>query len=304
MSNNIKKIGLDYFSIDTDIFSDEKMQYITAKFGVKGEAIIFRLMARIYRQGYYYQWNEDQCLLLSMSTGGSATAELIHDVVEEAAKRSFFDPVMLNDYGILTSRRIQTHYLFSTRRRKVVDIMSTFMMVDDQDVNIVGDNVNIKPLKVDREGTKHRTVKHRTEKNSKEYINASETQAETEEESKIDNKDKKVKKTTTPKLSLTETQLNLIELLKSKILENNPGAKISDTYQNTWGKDLEKMMRLDGRTADQVRAVILWSQASDFWCSNIMSFDKLRKQFDKLTMQMKRGGNHGYSDPEKHKRGF
>jgi len=134
--------------------------------------------------------------------------------------------------------------------------------------------------------------------------NASETQAETEEESKIDNKDKKVKKTTTPKLSLTETQLNLIELLKSKILENNPGAKISDTYQNTWGKDLEKMMRLDGRTADQVRAVILWSQASDFWCSNIMSFDKLRKQFDKLTMQMKRGGNHGYSDPEKHKRGF
>ena len=109
---------------------------------------------------------------------------------------------------------------------------------------------------------------------------------------------------TTPKLSLTETQLRLIELLKSKILENNPGAKISDTYQNTWGKDLEKMMRLDGRTADQVRAAILWSQASDFWCSNIMSFNKLRQKFDVLTLQMKRGGNHGYSDPEKHKRGF
>ena len=279
MSNNIKKIGLDYFSVDTDIFSDEKMQYITAKFGVKGEAIIFRLMARIYRQGYYYQWNEDQCLLLSMSTGGSATADLIQDVVEEAAKRSFFDQVMLNDYGILTSRRIQAHYLFSTRRRKVVDIMSTFMMVDEQDVNIVGDNVNIKPLKVDREGTKHRTAKHRTEQDSKE-------------------------KKDTPKLSLTETQLRLIELLKSKILENNPGAKISDTYQNTWGKDLEKMMRLDGRTADQVRAAILWSQASDFWCSNIMSFNKLRQKFDVLTLQMKRGGNHGYSDPEKHKRGF
>jgi len=109
---------------------------------------------------------------------------------------------------------------------------------------------------------------------------------------------------TTPKLSLTETQLRLIELLKSKILENNPGAIISPAYKNTWGKDIEKMMRLDGRSADQVRAVILWSQASDFWCSNIMSFNKLRQQFDKLTMQMKRGGNHGYSDPEKHKRGF
>ena len=171
MSNNIKKIGLDYFSVDTDIFSDEKMQYITAKFGVKGEAIIFRLMARIYRQGYYYQWNEDQCLLLSMSTGGSATAELIQDVVEEAAKRSFFDQVMLNDYGILTSRRIQTHYLFSTRRRKVVDIMSTFMMVDEQDVNIVGDNVNIKQINVIKEGTKHSIEQNSTEKNRKEDNN-------------------------------------------------------------------------------------------------------------------------------------
>ena len=54
---------------------------------------------------------------------------------------------------------------------------------------------------------------------------------------------------TTPKLKLTEVQLVLVELLKSKILENNPGAKISDTYQNKWGKDLEKMMRLDGRSA-------------------------------------------------------
>jgi len=139
----IKKVGLDYFSVDADIFSDEKMQFITAKYGLKGEAIIFRLLSRIYRQGYYYQWNEDQCLLLSMSTGGSATAELIQEIVAEASKRSFFSPEMFDKFGILTSTRIQKQYLHSTARRKNVNMVHTFLLIDEHDDNIMNENVNI-----------------------------------------------------------------------------------------------------------------------------------------------------------------
>ena len=149
-----------------------------------------------------------------------------------------------------------------------------------------------------------------TETQTERTRNARGTHAETVEEGnkdKKENKDKnKEEKTTTPKLSLTETQLELIELLKSKILENNPGARISSAYENVWGKELEKMMRLDRRSADQIRTALLWSQASDFWCSNILSFGKLRQKFDMLTLQIKRGkgGDHVYSGSIDYNAGF
>lgn len=139
----IKKIGLDYFSVDTDIFSDEKIQFITAKYGLKGEAIIFRLLSRIYRQGYYYPWNEDQCLLMSVTVNGDSGAELIQDVIDEAIRRSFFDAKLYEKYGILTSHRIQKDYLHSTARRKNVNMVHTFLLIDEHDDNIMNENVNI-----------------------------------------------------------------------------------------------------------------------------------------------------------------
>ena len=41
-------------------------------------------------------------------------------------------------------------------------------------------------------------------------------------------------------------------------------------------------MELDENTVEEVKKVIDWSQADDFWKTNIMSANKLRKQFAKL----------------------
>ena len=46
------------------------------------------------------------------------------------------------------------------------------------------------------------------------------------------------------------------------------------------------MIRLDKRSVDDIEAVIRWCQQDDFWHKNILSTDKLRKQFDKLYMNM------------------
>jgi len=139
----IRKVGLDYFNVDIDIFSDEKMQFITAKYGLMGEAIIFRLLTRVYRQGYYYPWNEDQCLLMSVTVNGGVDAEFIQKVVDEAVKRDFFSKKLLEKYGILTSSRIQKNYLHSTARRKNVNMVHTFLLIDEHDDNIMNENVNI-----------------------------------------------------------------------------------------------------------------------------------------------------------------
>jgi hypothetical protein len=57
---------------------------------------------------------------------------------------------------------------------------------------------------------------------------------------------------------------------------------------NAWAADIDKIIRLDGRTYEQVRDVIEWCQQDDFWKDNILSCAKLRKQLDRLEIKMER----------------
>lgn len=51
-----------------------------------------------------------------------------------------------------------------------------------------------------------------------------------------------------------------------------------------WRWDCDKLMRLDGRSPDEIEAIIRWSQGDHFWRQNIMSMASLRKQFDRLRL--------------------
>jgi len=50
------------------------------------------------------------------------------------------------------------------------------------------------------------------------------------------------------------------------------------------------MIERDERTPEEIRQVIEFAQSDPFWCSNILSTQKLRKQFDTLYLQMKNRG--------------
>lgn len=79
-------------------------------------------------------------------------------------------------------------------------------------------------------------------------------------------------------------EVRLSELLLEKILSRNPGHKKPNLQ--TWAKDIDLMIRLDKRTAEDIRRVIEWCQTDSFWQSNILSTAKLRKQFDQLWLKM------------------
>jgi hypothetical protein len=62
-----------------------------------------------------------------------------------------------------------------------------------------------------------------------------------------------------------------------------------------WAIDIEKLIRIDKKTPENIRDVILWVKTpGNFWFHNIESGAKLRKQFERLFGQMK---------SEKHKQG-
>jgi hypothetical protein len=85
----------------------------------------------------------------------------------------------------------------------------------------------------------------------------------------------------------------LSERLRTAIARRDPhsrAAKLPDLTH--WARDIDKIIRVDGRRAEDCEAVIDWCQKSPFWGPNILSGRKLREKFDQLYGQMKADGGN------------
>lgn len=82
-------------------------------------------------------------------------------------------------------------------------------------------------------------------------------------------------------ISDMENAKYLFELMQ----QNNPGAKQPDF--DKWADTFRLMRERDERTDEQIKYLISWSQQDEFWHMNILSPDKLRKQWDKLVLKAK-----------------
>lgn len=144
--------GLVYFSLDVKM--SEEISLIEAKFGVAGFGIVIKLYQIIYDHGYYITWTERELLLYSNRI--NADVNLINDVIIECLKWEVFNQDLYNQYHILTSRGIQKRYIEATQRRKTVDFISQFLLInidkkynDRVNVSITEINVNINLKNVD-----------------------------------------------------------------------------------------------------------------------------------------------------------
>lgn len=142
------KAGLDYFPLDIDFFEDEKVQFINARFGLIGEAIIIRILAKIYRNGYYLKFGEDEGLLFAKGVGDVSLHSCVKDVIHESVKRGLFDKGIFNKFETLTSKGIQKRYLEASERRKIIEWINDYSLIPVSGykniviVNINGVNVN------------------------------------------------------------------------------------------------------------------------------------------------------------------
>ncbi len=84
-------------------------------------------------------------------------------------------------------------------------------------------------------------------------------------------------------------ELRLTTLLLEEIQRNKKDRNLSPFKQpdlQKWAKEVDLMMRRDGRKPERIEAVIRWCQKDPFWWKNILSTGKLRKQFERLEAEM------------------
>lgn len=85
-------------------------------------------------------------------------------------------------------------------------------------------------------------------------------------------------------------EYGLSQYLYQRIKANDPKYKEPDFQK--WAKHIDLMMRMDKREPIEIGRVIQFAQEDDFWKTNILSTEKLRKQYTKLLLKMK-GKNNG-----------
>ena len=100
-------------------------------------------------------------------------------------------------------------------------------------------------------------------------------------------KEKNTKETIQKKLSRTfeksEIVYQLTIYLEGKIRENNKSVKEKTEPQiQSWCKDIDKLLRLDNADPNEVKQIIDWVVKDDFWSSNVLSAEKLRKHYSRL----------------------
>jgi phage replication O-like protein O len=92
------------------------------------------------------------------------------------------------------------------------------------------------------------------------------------------------KKYTKETFSPNSVEFGLSKFLFSSIQKNEPKVKEPDFH--LWARHIDYMLRLDGRSQNEIKAVIQYCQSDPFWRSNILSTEKLREKFSQLLLKM------------------
>lgn len=266
MARPIKQ-GLDYFPLDVDIDQDDKFAMIEAVHGHVGFSVVVRLLAKIYKEGYCYQWSNREQILFANRV--NVDINNLIEIVDACMNERIFNKTIYEAHGVLTSKGIQKRYLEAVKRRKQVDFNAEYFLIEDVGP-IVGSN---------------KIAVYVTDENGRVNVNVNADEPDGSEKKKPAKapRRKAAPKADTPKVQTFEMQdMENARLLFELMQGNNPDVKQPNF--DKWANDFRLMRTKDNRTDLQIKHVIQWTQNNSFWKSNILSASKLRDQWDRLVV--------------------
>ena len=99
--------GINYFPVGVNFMEENAMEVIEAKYGIKGPAIVLKLLCKIYKEGYFIRWDEEQCLIFANKAGREVQAKEVQGIIEILFIKGILDRNSYLENGILTSANIQ-----------------------------------------------------------------------------------------------------------------------------------------------------------------------------------------------------
>ena len=103
-----RKLGLDYFPFDVDMFQDIKIRKLIKYQSGKAVTVYALLLCFIYKSGYYMRWDEELPFIISEQTGFEEA--YIQEVIKSCMVLGLFSKELFDKERVLTSKGIQERY--------------------------------------------------------------------------------------------------------------------------------------------------------------------------------------------------
>jgi hypothetical protein len=107
----------------------------------------------------------------------------------------------------------------------------------------------------------------------------------------LSNGDNGKQKSGKQKYKFEKSDMELALFMRGKIKSFLPESK--EPNLESWANEFRLVREQDQRTHEDIKSLFSWANNNDFWRSNILTPEKLRKQWDTLTAQKNSNGN-GY----------
>ena len=143
--------GINYFPLNTGFGQKDIIELLEATVGIKGPYAVLMLLCKIYSDGYYIPWGEEQCIIFARKLGPEYSKEIMDRIIDFLVEREFFDRENYLEHKILTSKEIQKVWLEATYRRKRDLNKLPYLIIaptDSQNTGSNAENDNIPPTEV------------------------------------------------------------------------------------------------------------------------------------------------------------
>ena len=141
--------GINYFPVGVNFMEENAMEVIEAKYGIKGPAIVLKLLCKIYKEGYFIRWDEEQCLIFANKAGREVQVAEVQGIIEILFIKGIMDKNSYLENGILTSESIQKVWMEATKRRKrdlkALPYLLVKNLTQQEDEAPEGENVTVNP---------------------------------------------------------------------------------------------------------------------------------------------------------------
>lgn len=268
----LKKVNLDYFSLDINLFQDEKIKILYSKYGADGFVLFIYILTKIYGvKGYYYNWNEFSADLISLDLKFDLSK--VNEIIKFMIEISLFDKVKFEKYKILTSKRIQETYLFTSRicRRKDIVVIKEYL------INWISEELVDEDIKILELNT------YETEQNSEELRKNSEELGKNTEELGKNSEELRKNSENLALSKVNKSKVNKSKEKESKV-NNNIGSQKSTSVDPTplvkkWNEFARehRLPTIIKLTEKRRRAVLARMREKEFDLDKIFEFIKNSK---------------------------
>ena len=104
-------LSVDYFPLTVNFFDRDAIELAEAKYGIRVDGAVCKLLCKIFKEGYYIPWGEEQSLIFARKLGGELKGKEIDGIIQILLDKGFFDKESYEKFQILTSLEIHPKLL-------------------------------------------------------------------------------------------------------------------------------------------------------------------------------------------------